>query len=232
MAAHQCPNCGLSSESVEAFCRRCGARLTSSGPQSFEQPANREGAGFSPNDPAHEGGPQSPGAPIGGGQYSQATGGVWRQGSVLVFQKYANLPDRCLKCNAPAQGVRLTKTLAWHHPALYLLIFGGLLTYLVVAFLIRKTANVSLGLCEHHMRQRRTILILNWSLFAAGLLAFVLAIAQESGMLALAGVVLVLAGATAGTILNRYVNLKRIDDSYVWLRGVSPDYLAELPQVP
>ncbi len=232
MAYHQCPNCGLSSESPEPFCRRCGAGLTPTGPQSFQQPASREGAGLSPSVPAYGGGPQSFGAPLGSAQYSHGTGGVWRQGSVLVFHKNAGLPDRCLKCNAPAHGVRLTKRLAWHHPALYLLIFAGLLVYLVVALVLRKTANVSLGLCEHHMKQRRTILILNWGLFSAGLLAFVLAIAQESGTIALAGVGLVVAGATAGTILSRYVNVKRIDDNYVWLKGVSQDYLAEMPAVP
>ena len=38
---------------------------------------------------------------------AEAGEGVWRDGNLLVVQKGAALPDRCIRCNAPAEGRRL-----------------------------------------------------------------------------------------------------------------------------
>ena len=125
----------------------------------------------------------------------------------------------------------MTKTLNWHQPALFLLVLAGFLVYAVAALLMRKTAKVSLGFCEHHLSRRRIAVILNWSLSMAGLLALATAIVQQTGGLAIAGAVLLVAGATAGTMVARYVRIKKIDDQYIWLKGVNEAYLAQLPQV-
>src|SRR3954468_23626244 len=52
---------------------------------------------------------------------------VWEDNGLLVLRKNAVLPDRCVKCNAPAEGFRLRRNLSWHQPAIYLTIFIGLL---------------------------------------------------------------------------------------------------------
>ena len=52
--------------------------------------------------------------------------GVWRDKATLIMSKDAQLPARCIKCNAPATGARLKKKLSWHHPAIYLLILRGI----------------------------------------------------------------------------------------------------------
>jgi hypothetical protein len=52
----------------------------------------------------------------------QATGGTWREGKTLVMWKEAVLPDRCIRCNAPANGRRLIRKLNWHEPAIERLI--------------------------------------------------------------------------------------------------------------
>ncbi|HUY92595.1 MAG TPA: hypothetical protein VMV10_27900, partial [Pirellulales bacterium] len=56
--------------------------------------------------------------------------GVWRDGAVLAMHKRAVLPDRCVKCNRPAGGGRLKRSLSWHHPAWFLLILISLWIYL------------------------------------------------------------------------------------------------------
>lgn len=40
------------------------------------------------------------------------SGGVWRDGKLLVMHKKAVLPDRCVKCNQPAGGRRLKRSLS------------------------------------------------------------------------------------------------------------------------
>src|SRR5436309_2493776 len=73
---------------------------------------------------------------------------IWRSGPLLVMSQGARLPDRCVKCNAPANGQRLTRKLYWHSPYLYLLILLNLLIYALVAIFVRKKARVEIGLCD------------------------------------------------------------------------------------
>src|ERR1035438_9056155 len=46
--------------------------------------------------------------------------GLWRKEKKLVTRSETPFPDRCVKCNAPANGFRLKRVLYWHHPAYYL----------------------------------------------------------------------------------------------------------------
>ena len=48
-----------------------------------------------------------------------AEAGVWRDGRLLVMHKSAQLPDRCVKSNQPADG-RLLRKMYWHHPLIFL----------------------------------------------------------------------------------------------------------------
>ena len=54
-------------------------------------------------------------------------GDLWRDGKLLLIRKGAELPDRCLKCNEPAEGYRLKRTLSWHPPGWYLLVLLNLI---------------------------------------------------------------------------------------------------------
>ena len=79
---------------------------------------------------------------------------VWREGKVVVALPDAPLPARCVKCNAPADPPTKARTLYWMHPALYLLIFTGLLILLIVYLVVRKKADVNPGLCAAHKKRR------------------------------------------------------------------------------
>ena len=41
-------------------------------------------------------------------------GGVWRFNRQIVMQPETPLPDRCIRCNASANGFRLKRQLYWH----------------------------------------------------------------------------------------------------------------------
>lgn len=161
--------------------------------------------------------------------------GVWRDGELLVMAKVARLPSRCLKCNEPAT-YRLKRSLAWHNKWLFLLIvFPSWIVYLIVALIVRKTAKVEFPICEEHRIQRLRGIAIAWALFLAGVVLIVVG-ADDSrpdlGFLILIGIVMILFGLIFGLIRGRVVPTQRIDDTHVWLKKVSPLYLAELPRLP
>lgn len=154
---------------------------------------------------------------------------VWRNNSQLVMTKQALLPNRCIKCNAPADE-KLKRKLTWHHPALYLLILASLLIYAVVAMVVRKTATVDVGLCEEHSSARRRNILITWALGFACVASFVAAVLFEDGYLAVLGGFLLLSMAIYGIATLRVVTPTKIDDYCVWLKGIDSNYLQQFPE--
>ena len=223
MSSITCRNCGSGCSIVDTVCPTCGSALEQAGPY---QRLNQE-SGNTPRVPVYGIPPPAFGAanlPL------APNTGIWRRGAVLVFDKMATLPDRCIRCNAPALGTRINKTLYWHHPALALLVLAGVLIYVVVAMVLRKSALVSLGFCELHKTRRQRLFIAGWLLFVLSFVSFFAALAEEAGGLALVGLVLLIAAIVVFVLAGRFIQVKRIDDHYVWLKGISSEYLDEFPQ--
>jgi hypothetical protein len=160
--------------------------------------------------------------------------GLWRQGNVLVMHKLAPLPDICVKSNQPA-AKRLKRKLQWHHPAIAVTILAGLLVYVVLALVLTKRATIMLPLSDEWHERRKRRLIFGW---IAGLLSLALMVAgialaiQSSDAM---WVVLFLVGICLGIFALIYcqyacamVRPTRITDTYIWLKGVHPDYLNRL----
>src|SRR5688572_2947188 len=104
---------------------------------------------------------------------------VWRDGDVLVVQKGASLPGRCVRCNADTRGTTLKQDYQWHHPALYILVVFGVLLYVIVAMSVRKTTTLQIGVCPNHVSSRKKGVLGSWALAIAG--AFSLFAAIEGG---------------------------------------------------
>jgi len=151
---------------------------------------------------------------------------IWRNDSTLVMTKEALLPNRCIKCNAPADE-QLKRKLTWHHPALYLLVFVSVLIYAIVAMIVRKTATVNIGLCEDHLSSRRRNLLITWGLGFGSVASFVGAALLEDGTLLLLGITLLLGCAIYGIVTLRVVVPSKIDDYFVWLKGIDGNYLQQ-----
>jgi hypothetical protein len=162
---------------------------------------------------------------------------AWRHGNTLVARNGAELPDRCIKCNAPAGGYRFSRNLTWHPSGWYLLIFVHLLIYILVYFLVRWRARLTVGLCKRHRTRRKRAIFWGWlcSLTGIGLLITAISLSgtPTPDPLVLTGIiggpVLLLAGLIGGMIGSQVLVPIRIDKNFVWLKRVSPDYLAELP---
>jgi hypothetical protein len=163
--------------------------------------------------------------------------GVWQDGKILVMAKVARLPSRCVKCNEPAT-FRLRRKLAWMSPWFYvLLIFllGGLLLYALLGLVFQKTAVLEIPLCEKHRAKRSRGILIGW---IVGLMGFALCFSPAFssngvvGLLVLLGIFMILFGLIFGSITSQVVTPQKIDDTHVWLKKVSPLYLAELPILP
>jgi hypothetical protein len=163
-------------------------------------------------------------------------GGVWREGRLLVMAKGAPLPDRCLKCNAPALGWTLKRTLSWHAPGWYLLVLVHILIYIIVALCVRKTAKVALPLCPEHRRSRNWAIAVGWITALLGIGLFVAAVVSDKASLSppfiVVGPLFFLFGLLYGVWRSRPAVTVRIDDRFVWLKNVYPAFLAELPARP
>jgi hypothetical protein len=162
--------------------------------------------------------------------------GVWRDGKLLVMSKYATLPSRCLKCNAPATN-RSPRTITWHHPAYFLLwLLGplGLIAYFIVAMaIVKQSATIEVPVCQRHHSRRFFGSLVAWVSALSGVaLWFVAAYDPELGPLVLLGWALFLFGVFLGYFWVRVIYPRRIDKTHVWLGRVSPLYLAALPALP
>lgn len=164
------------------------------------------------------------------------TGGVWRDGKLLVMRKKAKLPDRCVKTNAPAERW-LKRTLYWHHPLVYLTAIAGLLLYVIVALIVRQTAKIQIGLSQAALNRRRLAILLGWILalgaFVLFCFGFTLLDRQTEHLAVLAIFGGLFGGLVVVAVSNHIASCIRpakITDEYVWLKGVHPDYLAELPE--
>ena len=161
---------------------------------------------------------------------------LWRDGKLLVMHKTAELPDRCIKSNQPANGYRLTRKLYWHPPAVYLALLVCLLLYVILALVLRKDAEIRIGLSEEWVRKRRLAITVGWIL-AVGSIAMIFCsgIAENVfgdavGFIILLSIILFFVGAIYGIVGSRMIVPTCITDDMVWLKGVHPDFLAELPR--
>jgi predicted RNA-binding Zn-ribbon protein involved in translation (DUF1610 family) len=170
------------------------------------------------------------------GEYLDSTiRGLWRSGDLLVIRKETKLPERCVKSNQPCSRT-LTRKLTWHHPALYLILFlTAIIPYVIVALIVQKRAEIEVGLSEEWFARRRRTILIAWLLILGSIaMPFGVSIllnlrGEVVGWSALAAVVIGLGTAIYGVVAARLVSPAEITDTHVWLKGVHPEYLAELP---
>ena len=162
--------------------------------------------------------------------YSDQGGALWREGKILVCRRDTAFPERCVKCNEPAQEPLSRFNLRWHHGAWYLLILLNLLLYVIVAMFVRKSAVLEVGLCAAHRRRRLLARVIGWGGLAAIVLCFV-----GGGMFSLdwlfaAGGIAILPWAIASVLLAPQIRAARIDEETLRVKGCGRDFLATLPE--
>jgi hypothetical protein len=248
----RCPDCGRQSQASD---RSAGKRARCKCGAEFRIPAEdpllatlRRTFGAPPTaEPAREGAEQSPfELPIEGIQSGQSRGAAGdplaalgislaeqprREGSLLVMSPEAVLPDRCVKCNAPADGQRLVVSLTWS-PSTSNLIQLAILFMFSVLWRSSYRAEVEVGICRRHFwRVRR-----NSALGACGIVAGLAMIAisvwrgAEYGYVLLAGIVVLFAAPICMSAAGRLLSASRIEPRIVWIKGACPEFLATLPE--
>ena len=241
-----CPKCGWAREPGAVDCPACGivyARYTAAP----NRPSPAGTAAFAPPPPSTEA--LNPYAPPQSnlqsavetpqGMFGMVNGtGVWRTGDLLVMQKGANLPNRCLVCNQPAS-VQFPKKMYWHSPWIYLLLIPSILIYAIVAMIARKKADVVLPLCTEHSDKRKRATTIGSLLIVFGLVAMFGSCTQAGegsgdtfAMILGIGTLVLFVGLIVLAVGSNLIVPKKIDDYYVWLRKVSASYLATLPPAP
>lgn len=157
---------------------------------------------------------------------------VWRDGKTVVTLPDASLPNRCVKCNAPADPPTKERTVYYVHPAVYLLFLAGFLILLIVYLVVRKKAEVNPGLCEQHKKSRAMAIAGAWICCLVGLFCLFAGIGGDKGGMIGFGLLLLVASIVVGMIWGRLIHVKKITKEEVRLGGFSSEYLDDLPDYP
>jgi hypothetical protein len=161
--------------------------------------------------------------------------GYWQDGKLLVMTRETELPDRCIRCNLPADGYKLERRLSWHPGLVYALLFISPLVYFVVALIVRKRATIHVGLCERHRKRRKRAIATGWIASLAGFAlifgAFVVADVNEgaAALVFLSGVFAIIFGLLYGMFRAQTCSAKKIDKLLVRVAQIDRSYLESLP---
>jgi serine/threonine protein kinase len=165
-------------------------------------------------------------------QFLESSERIWRDGTLLIIHKDAKLPDRCVKCNAPAKGLSLRRSLSWRPAGWYLQLLIGILIpiYFIPAIIAtffngRQSARIEIGLCVGHRTRERRAIAAVWVLTLASLGLFSCGLSAENGVVVLVGLAVLLSGLIYGIVRSQPVVPTRIDQGFVWLKRVHPAYL-------
>ncbi|PPT75621.1 hypothetical protein XaplCFBP3122_12760 [Xanthomonas arboricola pv. populi] len=158
-----------------------------------------------------------------------AHGAVWREGDVLVCTPGADLPPRCVKCNAPADDLPRRYIFHWHHPVIYLALLMGVLPYLILAIVLRKRSSHVLTLCAQHERSRVRYVVITRTSFLP-LLVGGLWIDGATGWLTGAGVMAAM--LLIGRRGSRVLSAQSVDHAQARYLGACEAFLRALPAPP
>ncbi len=155
--------------------------------------------------------------------------GAWRSGRLLVIAPHATLPDRCVVCNAPAEGHTLHKTLYWHTPLLLALLAINPLIYAVLAVIFKRSMPAELPLCARHLLRRRVLGVLGVVLLPAFPILAGLGIMLSMPKLLLPGLIASLVGIAVLLLGRNEVWAYRITEEHTFIWGADATWLEALP---
>ena len=156
------------------------------------------------------------------------TVGAWRDGGLLVVERGAALPRRCIVTNEPVAGF-VTTRLYWHRPAWYLALVLVSGVYVIYLFMFASSVETTWGLSRRMLDRRRVTVIGAWGAFAAGLLTACAAGGASNTVWTIAGSALMLGAMAWWALGTRLLRVTRMESGYAWIKGAHPDYLACLP---
>jgi hypothetical protein len=155
----------------------------------------------------------------------------WREGKEIVIRRGAELPPRCVRTNEPTD-FRLHRKLRWHPQWIFIfIVLGGLIgivLYLVVSAIFRKTAELDIPLSPAGQQRRKTGIICIVAGIVGGVLLSVVGGALELAALILVGVIGGLIAAIVGAVIAPPLRVKKIDDHFIRVFAGDP-FLESIP---
>ncbi|HUK86826.1 MAG TPA: hypothetical protein VLT85_04115, partial [Terriglobales bacterium] len=139
----------------------------------------------------------------------------------------------CVKCGRPTREV-LDKTFWWHDPVLFVLILLGVMVYVIVALIARKSCTLNVPVCEEHRRsyQSRRRIGRNLMLASIPLWAVIWIAGNGSDEAVGLGALVFLLVFVVGLIVRRAagpIKPANIDKQTATFRGASESFLQLLP---
>ncbi len=141
-------------------------------------------------------------------------GGLWRQSNRVVMARGSEFPDRCIKCNAAANGFRLKGS------TLYV---TGIAPSRIVWYV---------GLCDHHRKRLRLGWIIFWSGLGASLLFLGGAAAFDSSWCGLLALFSLFGFGLTGAVMASTLRVAKVTREHLWLLGCKRAFLESLPDWP
>jgi hypothetical protein len=165
----------------------------------------------------------------GDGSLSAGQGTFWRSGQILMTRHGAVLPARCVKCNADVQESLKRARFYWHPPAWFALVLLNVFIYLVVAMIVRRHADVNLGLCTDHRQRRRRGILVGMSGILLSVVLVIVGIASSQTALCVFALLAFSASIVLCIVKGRTLLPVRIDKSGAQFKGCGEAFLASLP---
>jgi hypothetical protein len=150
------------------------------------------------------------------------------RGRALVAPLQTQLPEVCVFTGGTEDLVRVKQRLTWHHPAIYLTVFWGLIIYVILALALRKTADVTYFMTRAEKKRRTIWHLCNWGIFLSTILWLVLGAATKWHWSYWVAPVSFLASIVCYFLNVRLLYPQKIDDHCAEIRGISKDVLGKL----
>lgn len=165
--------------------------------------------------------------------HQRPSGGIYRHGKEVVVHKNAQMPERCVKCNDHISGYDAggfaRQKYRWHNPLVYIALISPLI-YLILAAVLSQNATLDIPLCHKHLEDRKstgktllisgigsTIAIFFFGSLGYAGIAFLLFLASVIGL------------PIAYNYLYKPLQISKIENDYVYLKGVNDEYTSQLP---
>jgi hypothetical protein len=155
--------------------------------------------------------------------------GCYRSGKLLIVPAGNDLPPRCVKCNASSAQPIKPRDIFWHAQGWYLFLLVSPIVYIIVGYLVRKKARVSVGLCPGHRARRQKFIAASWGGILLGIVLITLGIKFENPAVAMLGTVLAFAGVVCGIVGVRLLLPVLINAEVAHFNGGSAAFLDSLP---
>lgn len=162
--------------------------------------------------------------------------GAWSGRGLLVVSHGAVLPQNCVKCGRPTSESLLKRRFSWHPEWYVVLIFVGILPYLIMVMVASKRMIVQIPLCSKHREQYKALRLAGAFLLLGSIPEMIAAARwlpeNYQGVGILAGFMALLAGLICLSIYNSVLRPKYIDNNFGFFRKVNREFLGLLPPCP